>query len=240
MTRATRRCSGGVNGPALQTTSSRVETLCATATGLGAQDRFQEAEALLQRALAIAEESAGVGPATVRQVLAALGTLYHRAGRFADAERCYRRAIGLVGPHPDVDRHNGLPAPCEENAELGTHYLALGSILVSQRRYEEAETAFRQAIAAFEAVSGEESDEVAAAVNELARLLAATDPTVERAGEAADLYERAVRIRRRLLGPSHPLVVSTLHNLALLLDAAGCAEQARSLWAEAEAALAEE
>ena len=69
---------------------------------------------------------------------------------------------------------------------------------------------------------------------------------VERAGllasegdvtEAASLYERALALTRRVLGPSHPEVAATLHNLAILRESMGRSDEARALWAEARTIL---
>lgn len=55
--------------------------------------------------------------------------------------------------------------------------------------------------------------------------------------EAAALYEQALAIKRRVLGPGHPEVAATLHNLALLRQRTGSIEEARALWAEARTIL---
>jgi hypothetical protein len=57
--------------------------------------------------------------------------------------------------------------------------------------------------------------------------------------EARDFYERALVVRRQILGSGHPDVATTLHNLALLHEAEGRVSEARALWAEARAGLEE-
>ena len=69
--------------------------------------------------------------------------------------------------------------------------------------------------------------------HELAQILAAHN----RGDEARWLYERALRVRRSALGPGHPDVATTLHNLALLHEAEGRATESAALWAEARALL---
>lgn len=219
-----------MNDRAEHSLPARVEALCGLAASLAAQDRFQEAEAVLRRAQVLAEESEKVAPARRRGVWAKLGALYHQAGRLSDAEASYQYAIAMLADDETIADH---PEGPDAQAELGALSISLGSVLAGSSRYEEAESLFRAAMKAFETVAGADSDEVAVAAHQLASLLAMT----ERSAEAADLYERAISIRRRVLGPGHPAVASTLHNLALLRDAAGCSEEARLLWAEAEAAL---
>lgn len=92
----------------------------------------------------------------------------------------------------------------------------------------DAEVRLRADLATDEEIVGVDSYEVAAKSHELANVLAARGEFAE----AVTLYERALTIKRRVLGGHHPDVVTTLHNLALLHEAAGNPTEARSLWAE--------
>jgi tetratricopeptide (TPR) repeat protein len=55
--------------------------------------------------------------------------------------------------------------------------------------------------------------------------------------EAATLYQQALALKREILGPSHPEVAATLHDLAVLHETMGSADQAHALWAEARSIL---
>lgn len=55
--------------------------------------------------------------------------------------------------------------------------------------------------------------------------------------EAAALYEQVLGLQRKVLGPRHPEVAATLHDLAVLHESMGSADQARALWAEARGIL---
>ena len=55
--------------------------------------------------------------------------------------------------------------------------------------------------------------------------------------EATVVYRGLLDMVRRVLGASHPTVLTTLHNLAVLCDASGQEAEAEALWAEARAAL---
>lgn len=55
--------------------------------------------------------------------------------------------------------------------------------------------------------------------------------------DAVALYRRSIVIKQEVLGPSHPEVATTLHNLALLLEAAGRTDEARTAWSQARAVL---
>jgi tetratricopeptide (TPR) repeat protein len=76
---------------------------------------------------------------------------------------------------------------------------------------------------------------VGTAAHELAAVLAAQG----RLAQATALYERSLAIKRRVFGPGHTEVAMTLHNLAVLHEAAGRTDDAARLWAEASAALGE-
>lgn len=84
-----------------------------------------------------------------------------------------------------------------------------------------------------EAGNGGESYEAAVEAHQAAKMLAANG----RREEAVALYERAVAIKQNVLGASHPEVATTLHNLALLLDTMGLADEAHARWAQARAVL---
>jgi hypothetical protein len=58
-----------------------------------------------------------------------------------------------------------------------------------------------------------------------------------RLDEAATLYRQVLAIQREILGPSHPEVAATLHDLAVLHETMGAPDQAHALWAEARGIL---
>jgi hypothetical protein len=98
---------------------------------------------------------------------------------------------------------------------------------------DDAEDLLRKRLAKIEQEEGGESYGAAVAAHELGVLLA----DLGKVDEAAALYHRSVRIKRSVLGLGHPEIAATLHNWALLANASGNVDQARSLWAEAEAVL---
>jgi tetratricopeptide (TPR) repeat protein len=55
--------------------------------------------------------------------------------------------------------------------------------------------------------------------------------------EAAAHYQQALALQREILGPSHPEVAATLHDLAVVHETMGSADHARVLWAEARGIL---
>jgi hypothetical protein len=98
---------------------------------------------------------------------------------------------------------------------------------------EEAESRLRLAVRDLDTGPQPGSLELADACHELATLLAGRGQPEE----AAVFYERALAIRSERLGPGHPTLAVTLHNLALVREATGRTEEARSLWSYARSLL---
>jgi tetratricopeptide (TPR) repeat protein len=74
---------------------------------------------------------------------------------------------------------------------------------------------------------------VAFVADRLGSLLAAAG----RPDEAIDLYHRALRIKEAVFGEGHTALTTTMHNLAIVCEGSGRAEEARELWARAMALL---
>jgi tetratricopeptide (TPR) repeat protein len=89
-------------------TSPEASLLCnETGAYLYERGRYQEAEPLLQRALAIREQALGPQHPDVAHSLNDLAELYRAQGKYAEAEPLYQRALAIreqaLGPqHPDV------------------------------------------------------------------------------------------------------------------------------------------
>lgn len=99
-----------------------------------------------------------------------------------------------------------------------------GVLLRIEGRYAESLDRHRQALALREEVhtgSGSEL-EMAATLD----FLAATVGSMGRHGEAREHLERALEIRRRVLGPDHPLLAGTHNNLGVELKHLGLLEEA--------------
>jgi tetratricopeptide (TPR) repeat protein len=125
-----------------------------------AQGRYQEAEPLYRRALALREKVLGPDHPDVATSLNNLAGLYDTQGRYKEAEPLYRRALALwekvLGPeHPDV----------------ATALNNLGLLYYAQGRYPEAEPLYRRALALREKVLGPEHPDTARNLFHLAWLL---------------------------------------------------------------------
>jgi tetratricopeptide (TPR) repeat protein len=141
-------------------------------------------------------------------------------GRHGEAEALLRRGLVLaeVTYGPEADEVAGLR-------------LVLAAALVAQDKVEEAQPHLDRVVSRLDAVALDPSS--VASAYQLAKFLAGRG----KVDQAIALYEHTVAIRRDALGPDHPEVAITLHNLALLYNAAGRVEEANSVWAEARALL---
>lgn len=221
--------------------------------GLG---RYDRAEPLLRRALALRRSAHGGDHLDVAKSLDNVATLLQRQGRYEEAEPLFRRALAVRRGHPD---------PAEANVDVGLNNLAL--LLKQKGERAAAEELYREALAMKRERFGRDSPETATALHNLASLLresgdlAAAEPLLRRVLElrrealgaehprvagslsqlgrlladrgdlaaAEPLVREALAMRRRLLGEDHPDVATSLHNLAGLLRKKGDLGEAEAL-----------
>ncbi len=105
----------------------------------------------------------------------------------------------------------------------------LGLLFHARAQYGRANPLMRAALANGERTLGPDHLEVAARLNNLAGLLAATNCRTE----AEVLYRRALAISSARLGPSHPTVADALNNLATVLEATNRLAEAEPLYRRA-------
>jgi tetratricopeptide (TPR) repeat protein len=168
--------------------------------------RFDEAEPIYRRALALTVRTRGRSDPEVASILHNLGGLEHSRRRFARAEPYARRSVAIreraLGPdHPTV----------------AADVAALAAILDGRGKREEAEALLRRAIDTFARTLGKQHFEVGFNLGQLAAVCHASG----RLAEASRLYTRAIRILRKALGARHPVLTSTLANFAQLRQASG-------------------
>jgi tetratricopeptide (TPR) repeat protein len=199
-----------------------VEPTAPLMNGLGlylqARCRFQQAEPLYRRALAIDEASYGPEHPHVARDLNNLAFLLSVVDRLPEAEPLMRRALTIeeASYGPDHPRVAG---------ELSN----LAQILKATNRLAEAEPLMRRALAICEASYGPDHPDVARMLNNLARLLEDT----ARLGEAKPLFRRALAINEASYGPDHPAVALGLNNLAQVLLATNRQSDAEPLFRRA-------
>jgi len=161
-----------------------------------------EAEPLMRRALAIAENSFETNHPDIARHLNDLAALLWATNRLGEAEPLMRRALAIDensfgAEHPNVAR------------DLNN----LAQLLQATNRLGETEPLMARVVTIFENSLGEHHPNVAVALNNLAVLFLATN----RLSEAEPLMRRALAIDENSFGTEHPEVARDLNNLAWLL-----------------------
>ena len=105
----------------------------------------------------------------------------------------------------------------------------LGTFLVNNGCYLDAESLLQRALEGRERVLGPEHPDTLTSVDNLAVLLESTGDYVQ----AEPLYRRALEGYERVLGPEHPHTLASVNNLALLLESTGDYVQAEALYRRA-------
>jgi tetratricopeptide (TPR) repeat protein/predicted Ser/Thr protein kinase len=183
----------------LQKESTR--TLNDLGVSLMVQGLYNEAEAVLQRAVALRKSLWGQEDWPVAAPLNNLASLYTRMGKFKEAEQSIQESLRIMR------KHYG-----EAHEDIASALLNLSKILRRVDKLDEAEKCCQQAIAMFQA----EHPNMASALETLAAV------HLERGQleEAERCMREALTLRRRLLR-EHPTVAVSLHNLAAILGRQG-------------------
>lgn len=171
--------------------------------------KFTESETLQKRSLAIKEKVLKPEDVSVARSLNNLARLYHDQGRDAEAEPLYQKALAI--------KEKTL-GPKDEGLVITLNGLA--DLYRSQERYAEAELLYERALA----ITSNDLDR-AWGLNGLAGLRKIQG----KPEEAFDLYQRALTIRETNLGPTHPDVARSHHDLAVLYYNQGRYKEAEPL-----------
>jgi tetratricopeptide (TPR) repeat protein len=154
------------------------------------EGKYDEAEPLHKKGLAIMEKAAGADTDEILNYRVSLALLYHVERRDQDAEALLKSTLTsrekLSGP--------GSPELCESLD-------ALAMLYQSQSRYDEAEAAIQRCLAAREKILGPDHPQVGQSLHQIARLYRERD----RGTDAMPIFERALA----LLGPNHPEAILT-------------------------------
>jgi tetratricopeptide (TPR) repeat protein/tRNA A-37 threonylcarbamoyl transferase component Bud32 len=175
---------------------------------------YEQAGRLASEAVEVLENDPDAPPVARAEAWAMRAETLGSQGRYREAEQAHRRALALVeGEAPPVRARfmNGL-----------------GLTLYSLGNLEEAGELLERALA-IRSEHNPESAELAESYNNLALLYA----TIDRHEMARDYYDRAIVLRRRVLGEDHPTTSFSLTNLASLLVQTGQAEEAMPAFREA-------
>jgi tetratricopeptide (TPR) repeat protein len=151
------------------------------------------------------------------------GAALETQGRYLDAARAFRSALGEAERMP----------PADSRVPLTLHNL--GAVERELGQYFEAERDDLRAIFLWEKHHPERQPELASSLYNLAALYLVTG----RLSRAEPLYRRAYELRQSVLGPRHPLTAASLHGLAHVLQERHRYEEAEVLYRDAIAILEE-
>ncbi len=178
------------------------------------QGRYEEAESLYKRSLAITEKVLGPEHPNIATCLRNLSLIYGRQGRYAEAETLYKQSLEIsekaLGP---------------EHLVIALSLNSLASLYGEQDRHAEAEPLYKRSSEILENLLGPEHPDLAWSLGGLAESYQMQD----RYYEAEPLYRRALNIAEKALRPEHPYVTELLNNLVALYDEQGRLQDALPL-----------
>lgn len=176
--------------------------------------QYRQAEALLERALALCEQVQGTEHLDTAALLSSLQYLSYLQGRYEQAELLARRALEI--------RRQGLGLHHVATAEAHND---LAFVSMAQGKYEQAEPLYQHALLVLEQVLGHQHPDVAAIYNNLGELSQAQG----NAEQAERFFQQALLIIEQVVGFEHPDVAISQTCLAYLYMEQGKYEQAESL-----------
>ncbi len=169
--------------------------------GLGAVNKAEE---LAQKALTISRARAGQESTAAADALTFLGEIKMGQGDLADSEKLTQEAL-------EINRK--LRGP--ESAQVAEDINNIATTHINTGDWKKAEEGFRESLAIYRKALGDksnESDDVAAVLNNLAMLLKFEG----KISEALPLYLESTAITRKIFGSNHPYLASSLNNLGML------------------------
>lgn len=187
------------------------------------QNRYEEAEKLLQQGFELWGKALGEDHPDLCVNLEQQGRVFARQGKSSQAEEVFRRSLDLKeklqGPtHPDTINVLGslaeaLRAAGKEEESLAMHRDLLVRRERAVREAEEVQEADQQEMAAPAATTGRYS-KARAEAEALSQQAIAPAKVYKRYQEAEHLYLKALFAREQALGPSHPDIAHSLDDLA--------------------------
>ncbi|MEY3869787.1 MAG: hypothetical protein RLZZ338_3678 [Cyanobacteriota bacterium] len=178
------------------------------------EGKFNEAIAIAEQALKLAQSLHPRDLPDVATSLNNLAYLYDSQGRYLEAETLYQQALKMrkclfKGDYPDV----------------ATSLNSLASLYYSQGRYCEAKPLFQQALEMRKRLFEGDHPDVATSLNNLGGLYYSQG----RYSEAEPLFQQALEMRKCLFEGNHPHVATSLNNLAELYNSQGRYQDAEPL-----------
>jgi len=197
---------------------SRVHTLAASGSTLYLAGEYEEAEKVLQDAVAIARRELPADSVLRSEALDDLADVQVQLQRYPEAEKLAREALA-------ADRTRGP----DQAGILARTLDTLGAIYFFSGNLPAGEAAMREALALHTKASGIRHPLTAQAMNNLGALLYQEG----RFDEARRVYQTALPIYRDVYGAEHPEVAVLLNNMGRLELMAGHVEDAAPLLRQA-------
>ena len=171
---------------------------------LGAAGKYSEAIPLGEAMVADLEK----GPPTMdlAGALNNLAQLYGEAGRDAEAEPMFRRAIAIM------EKAVGL-----DSVKIAPELNNLAALYQRQKRYDEAEPLFKRALALSERQLPSNHPDIGRALNDLA----ANYERQDRHSDSEPLFRQSLALYEKVAGPESPAVATLLSNLGQVVKAEG-------------------
>jgi serine/threonine-protein kinase len=167
---------------------------------------YDRAGPMFEHALALREKAGLAETPEYAQALYGLANVRRFEGRFAEAERCFKRALAL--------QRRLFPHGSPEIAHTLTH---LGTLYNEMHRWDDAVKAEYQALPISIAWRGLKHEDTADRMNNLALALQGAGQYTR----AQDYFEQAMAVQRQVLSPTHPDALGTRSNFAGLMNAMG-------------------
>jgi tetratricopeptide (TPR) repeat protein len=171
------------------------------------QGYYSRAEALLKKSVATRESVLGLENTELSSVLSNLGYLYGSQGRLSEARKVLERGLTIAENTIGANHPRTIPLV----ANLAWVYFNEGRH--NKDFYPKAEALFRRVLALQEQRVGPDGIELSNALASLSDACAVQ----KKYKEARQLEQRALAIRRVVLGPQHPDTVRTEKQYAFLL-----------------------
>ena len=200
------------------TKAKAVTDLLVEGMKLEVKGNYQEAQPMLERALALAEKSFEPDDGMIYISLSYLGTLYTDKRDFGRAETTLKRALTMI----ETSRHSRADWVADAAHKLAVVYDYLGD-------YSRAEPLYERSLALREKVFGPDKLEVAESANSLAVLY------MEKSDydRAEKLLLRVLAIREKLQGEDNAMTGVVLNNLGYVYAAKGDRAKAEAFYQRA-------
>ncbi|MEM1075231.1 MAG: tetratricopeptide repeat protein [Pseudomonadota bacterium] len=192
--------------------------LNAHALNIGQLGRYDEAEQLFLRALAIDDATIGKFHSDYSAHLNNLALVVKAQERYEQAEKLFLQAL-------EIDR----ATVGKNNPAYATSLNNLALVVQAQGRLKNAEKLFLEVLKIDRKTIGEDHPDHALHLNNLAKMLESQG----RLKEAEALFRKALKIDRATIGTGHPNYALHLDSLALVVKAQGRHKEAEELFLEA-------